>query len=421
MARLKAAENAIDPATARTLPQGVTFLGAMKYRARKLVDGKRINKTFPTARLAREWLESVSVAVRAGKFIDVRPLDKMTVREMVEQYVGEMMQEGGSRRGYKQDLGHVPALKSDEIASLPLSKLTPFAVRNFRVRQIEAGYAKGTVVKRMNLLAGMLKHATSEWGMPLTINVASGKMVSRPKGADQKRKRRLRVPSAAAQRLAESRGEDVLPTEEEVLYRLMAESENVWNLHMVRFAVAQGTRLGEQLGMRWRHVDFEARSLTLVGRLDDGTKNDDHREELGHEVRALMPRSIEILREIQPENVDPDAHVFPAGGYDAFKTRIGRLLRKAAGRMKGTMKELRYLDDLRFHDLRHEATSRLAKVFPDSKMLMSVTGHMDHKSMLRYYQPDPTELAMVAEEYELARAAGIELEGTPKAVPIAAE
>ena len=272
----------------------------------------------------------------------------------------------------------------------------------------------------MDLLAGMLKHATSEWGLPLTINVASGKMVSRPKGADRKRNRRLRVPSAAAQRLAESRGEGKLATEEEVLYSVMRKSKSIWNLHMVRFAVAQGTRLGEQMGVRWRHVDFEARTLTLVGRLGDGTKNQDHREELGHEIRALMPGSIEILREIKPDHADPDAYVFPVGGYDAFKTRIGRIMRKAAARMQGTMKELHYLDDLRFHDLRHEATSRLAKVFSDSKQLMSVTGHIDYKSMLRYYQPDPTELAMIAEEYELARAAGIEVD-PPEAVPLAAE
>lgn len=82
-------------------------------------------------------------------------------------------------------------------------------------------------------------------------------------------------------------------------------------------------------------------SLSSVG-LDDGTKNEDHREELGLEVRALVPRSIETLREIKPENVDPSAHVSPAGGYYALKTRIGRPLRTAAGRMTGTMKELHY-------------------------------------------------------------------------------
>ena len=76
--------------------------------------------------------------------------------------------------------------------------------------------------------------------------------------------------------------------------------------------------------------------------MDDGTKNEDHREELGLEVRALMPRSIETLREIKPEKVDPSAQVSPAGGYNAFKARIGRLLRTAAGRMTGSMKELHY-------------------------------------------------------------------------------
>ena len=95
MARTKSIENSTDPATGRPLPQGVTCLGAMRYRTRKLVDGKRVNKTFPTARLAREWLESASVAARAGKFVDSKPLDKMTVLAMVEKYVGEMMQEGG--------------------------------------------------------------------------------------------------------------------------------------------------------------------------------------------------------------------------------------------------------------------------------------------------------------------------------------
>lgn len=420
MARKKSVENSTDPATGRSLPQGVTCLGLMRYRTRKLVGGVRVNKTFTTARLAREWLESTSVAMRTGTFVDTRPLDRMTVGAVVQRYVDEMMQEGGPRRGYAHDMGHIPALINDEMAALPLSKLTPFVVRGFRVRQMELGYAAATVVKRMNLFASILKHATSEWGLPLTTNVASGAFVSRPKGADKKRKRRLRVPSAAAQKLSESRGEGRLLTEEEVLYGLMEASENRCNWHMVRFAVAQGTRLGEQLGMRWRHVDYETRAVTLVGRLDEGTKSEDHRAELGHEVRALMPQSIEILREIEPTDADPDAYVFAAGGYDAFKTRIGRLIRKAAGKMTGTMKEFRYLEDLRFHDLRHEATSRLAKVFLDSKQLMRVTGHIDYKSMMRYYQPDPTELAMIAEEYEMARKAGLEVDA-PGARPIATE
>jgi integrase len=77
--------------------------------------------------------------------------------------------------------------------------------------------------------------------------------------------------------------------------------------------------------------------------------------------------------------------------------------------MTGVMKDLRYLVDLTYHDLRHEATSRLAKVYKSKEDLKRVTGHRDLKSLDRYYQPDMTELAMIAEEYELARRAGVAL------------
>jgi len=43
MARIKSAENANGPATERPLPDGVSCLGPKQYRARKLVDGQRLN------------------------------------------------------------------------------------------------------------------------------------------------------------------------------------------------------------------------------------------------------------------------------------------------------------------------------------------------------------------------------------------
>ena len=173
------------------------------------------------------------------------------------------MQDGGPRRGARPDMGHIPALLEDVIGSVTLSRLTPASVRGDR--QTEAGYAKSIVVKRMNFLASIIAHSRSEWDVPPRENVATGRSVKRPPNADRKRNRRLRVPSAAAQRLAASRGEEALPTEEEALYAAVGSSESELNLPMLKFATAQGTRLGEQLGLRWRDVDFEARTLTLIG------------------------------------------------------------------------------------------------------------------------------------------------------------
>ncbi len=58
------------------------------------------------------------------------------------------------------------------------------------------------------------------------------------------------------------------------------------------------------------------------------------------------------------------------------------------------------LKDLTFHDLRHEATSRLAKLLPNPLDLKRVTGHRDLKSLDRYYQPAPEDISRQIEEAE---------------------
>ncbi|MFM0285046.1 tyrosine-type recombinase/integrase [Paraburkholderia megapolitana] len=46
----------------------------------------------------------------------------------------------------------------------------------------------------------------------------------------------------------------------------------------------------------------------------------------------------------------------------------------------------KFLTDLRFHGLRHGATSRLASIFPMHE-LTKITGHKDPRMLMRYYYP----------------------------------
>ncbi|WP_239005636.1 tyrosine-type recombinase/integrase, partial [Salmonella enterica] len=46
-----------------------------------------------------------------------------------------------------------------------------------------------------------------------------------------------------------------------------------------------------------------------------------------------------------------------------------------------------------FHDLRHEATSRLAEIFPMHE-LTKITGHKDPRMLMRYYHPKAEDLAL---------------------------
>ncbi|KXV78675.1 hypothetical protein AD954_01670 [Acetobacter cerevisiae] len=58
------------------------------------------------------------------------------------------------------------------------------------------------------------------------------------------------------------------------------------------------------------------------------------------------------------------------------------------------------LKGLIFHDLRHEATSRLAKFLPNPLDLKRVAGNHDLKSLDRYYQPVPEDIRRQSEEAE---------------------
>lgn len=49
--------------------------------------------------------------------------------------------------------------------------------------------------------------------------------------------------------------------------------------------------------------------------------------------------------------------------------------------------------NLRFHDLRHEATSRIADRVPNVVELSAITGHLDLNMLKRYYHTNPEQLA----------------------------
>jgi integrase len=51
------------------------------------------------------------------------------------------------------------------------------------------------------------------------------------------------------------------------------------------------------------------------------------------------------------------------------------------------------IKDFRFHDLRHEAATRLSERLSNVLELGAVTGHKDLKMLKRYYNPRASDLA----------------------------
>ena len=402
MARKRNPDNQLDPATGRPLPAGVTYRGPAQYRVRKMVNGKRLTETFETAKLAAARLQAVEVDLRRDEFVDRSMLDRITLRETVQRFIDDKMQPDGPRRGAAEDMGHVVPILNDSISALKMSKVTSVRVKEFRDRQAEQ-FAPGTVLKRLNLLAAILEQAITEWGYPLGANPACAASVARPKDTDVKRTRTLMAPEPDDVRKALADGQPPPKHDEERVLDAMATSKNPWDIWLAKWAIATAFRQSETFALEWRDINFDLKTVQVHGRERRGTKNKAKPdrgkrrqkkvlESHGVEIRPLMPDAIEILNQLpRPENTKPTDKVFPAGNQKAFAVRFGRMLERAD------------IIDLTYHDLRHEATSRLAKIFTNPLDLKRVTGHRDIKSLDRYYQPNMSDLAKAAEKAAQAK------------------
>lgn len=97
----------------------------------------------------------------------------------------------------------------------------------------------------------------------------------------------------------------------------------------------------------------------------------------------MLPAAVELLKELEPDEDSRVGHVFRIE-----QNPLKMAFRRATAKAK--------IDDLTFHDLRHIATSRLARIYKNPLDLKRVTGHKDLKSLDRYYHTTAEELAAQA-------------------------
>ena len=137
-------------------------------------------------------------------------------------------------------------------------------------------------------------------------------------------------------------------------------------LPLVKLALETAMRRSELLGLRWEHIDLERRTIFL-----QLTKNGTSR------TVPLSTHAIQILTDM-PRNLDD--RVFPVT-HEVVSQAFNRARRQAR------------VQDVRFHDLRHMAITRLAEKLPNLIELSAVSGHKSLAMLKRYYHPNAAELA----------------------------
>jgi len=130
-------------------------------------------------------------------------------------------------------------------------------------------------------------------------------------------------------------------------------------------ALETAMRQGELWGLDWSDIDFGGRYLTL-----HDTRNGSSRHV------PLSGKAIELFQALEPKQVGKVFSVSQESGAIYFRKAV-----KLAG-----------IDNLKFHDARHEALTRLARKL-DVLDLARMVGHRDPRSLMIYYNPTPTEIA----------------------------
>ena len=138
---------------------------------------------------------------------------------------------------------------------------------------------------------------------------------------------------------------------------------------VVLFAIEKGMRRGEILSLTWENVHLVKRYVLLPD-----AKNGDSRD------GPLSPQALELLGSL-PRNIRSDQKVFPLH-YEALKSAWRRACSRAG------------IIDLRFHDLRHEATSRFFEKGLNVMEVAAITGHKDLRMLQRYTHLRAEDLAL---------------------------
>lgn len=192
--------------------------------------------------------------------------------------------------------------------------------------------------RELSPLSHMFRHAVVEWEIPVRNPLDGLKL----KITDNKRERRLRA------------------GELERLLEATKKGRNKLVAPIILFALETAMRRGEILSIQFRHIDFERLSLIIPVSKSGYSR-----------VIPLSEPAISILEAVRPENTKPTDLIFPVTPV-AMRLQWDRLTERAG------------IDGLNFHDLRHEAISRLFELGLTIPEVASISGHRTLAQLMRY-------------------------------------
>lgn len=273
---------------------------------------------------------------------------EMTLDQALERYRSQV---SILKKGYVQESYRIEQLRRAPMAKKLLCEMTSVDIASYRdTRLLQCNPKTGLVLSpatvrlELALLSNLFDIARIEWG-----------------ACEQNPVTQVRKPKPAP-----GRDRRLLPREERLIMRYAHAHPNKDLAALIILALETAMRQGELLGLRWERVNLRSRIIHL-----DDTKNGTKRD---------VPLSIKarnVLMRLEPQT-------------------SGAVFRYTANGLKSTwrfMLQKLGIVDLHFHDLRHEAISRLFELGTlDLMEVAAISGHKSLSMLKRYTHLRATRL-----------------------------
>jgi integrase len=310
------------------------------WRVEICKNGIRHSATFDTKSQAKEWASITETQIIERK---TNPFScSKTLGDAFDRYANEV---SPKKKGERWEKIRLNALKRYPLSETQLSDLASTHIALWRDQRLTE-VSPSSVNRELNLISSVLNTARLEWRWISQNPVSDIKRPKNPKSRDR------RISAQEIQRML-----DLLGYDDEIPITSKKQLVGAYFL----LAIETAMRLGELSGLNAEDIHLAERFVEL-----SDTKNNDSRKV------PLTRRAVDLFQKVIDSRLTVNSGVASA----LFK----RACRQGC------------IENLRFHDTRHEALTRLARKLGVLDLARMV-GHRDPRSLMIYYNATATEIA----------------------------
>lgn len=289
-------------------------------------------KSFTTRSDADKWARTIESEMDRGCFVCRSEAEATTLAQALERYKREVTPK---KKGASREADRIGVWLRSDLAKRSLASLRSSDFAAYRDKRLGAGLASNTVRLELAIVSHLFTIAAQEWGIAVTNPIQS---IRKPKGSNA---RTRRLEGDEEQRL------------------LAACAGHPYLSRLIVLALETACRQSEIVFLTWSEID-----LTWSVIKKDTAKNGEGRMiPLTKKARSVLP----------PKGI---GRLFPVFPRKAWETAL-----KNAGMV-----------NFHFHDLRHEAVSRLFERGMHPLEVAAVSGHKTLGMLQRYTHLKPADL-----------------------------